>query len=375
MYIVISSYVQVDKKHGIDRVVKNIISHLLTQGNCYFYNIKPIYSIEGQEGYFILDSLDEKSRPDRCSQHKKLTINVIKASDVILLGLDRVLNSDILNFGILRDFKKKGVRLWFHFHDLMFYTNPEWFQSEKVTVQKSFLALLSEADGVLCVSEAVRKDLKLYLNKINKGSIPTRKYYLGSDFNNQPLSTFNPSTKVNNTNEKSSDRQNILVMVATLNQRKGHKEVLSACRTLWEHGENFKLILVGANDFASQTIVDQIHDLQRQNYPLVRYERATDTDLAKIYQISDVLLMASYAEGFGLPIVEAAQYGCHLLLRDIPVFREIGGEDAYYFSEEKSLRKGILQALEMCKKQPFVTSVKIKSWQSCAQLLCKELSY
>ena len=42
--------------------------------------------------------------------------------------------------------------------------------------------------------------------------------------------------------------------------------------------------------------------------------------------------MASEAEGFGLPLVEAAQHGIPLLVRDIEVFREIAGAHASYFA-------------------------------------------
>ena len=36
--------------------------------------------------------------------------------------------------------------------------------------------------------------------------------------------------------------------------------------------------------------------------------------------------------GFGLPLIEAAQRGLSILARDIPVFREVAGTHASYFS-------------------------------------------
>jgi glycosyltransferase involved in cell wall biosynthesis len=43
------------------------------------------------------------------------------------------------------------------------------------------------------------------------------------------------------------------------------------------------------------------------------------------------LIAASYDEGFGLPLIEAAHYGLPILARDIPVFREVAGNHATYF--------------------------------------------
>jgi glycosyltransferase involved in cell wall biosynthesis len=37
------------------------------------------------------------------------------------------------------------------------------------------------------------------------------------------------------------------------------------------------------------------------------------------------------AKALGLPIIEAAQHGLPIVLRDIPVFREVAGEAGFYF--------------------------------------------
>jgi len=46
--------------------------------------------------------------------------------------------------------------------------------------------------------------------------------------------------------------------------------------------------------------------------------------------------MASIREGFGLPIIEAARHKLPIIARDIPIFREIAGDSAYYFPNDKS---------------------------------------
>jgi len=43
-------------------------------------------------------------------------------------------------------------------------------------------------------------------------------------------------------------------------------------------------------------------------------------------------------EGFGLPLIEAAAHGLPVIARDLPVFREVGGEHAWYFSGNNALR-------------------------------------
>jgi hypothetical protein len=58
----------------------------------------------------------------------------------------------------------------------------------------------------------------------------------------------------------------------------------------------------------------------------------SDEYLEKIYAASTCLIAASEGEGFGLPLIEAAQHKLPIIARDIPVFKEVAGEHAFYFS-------------------------------------------
>lgn len=54
-------------------------------------------------------------------------------------------------------------------------------------------------------------------------------------------------------------------------------------------------------------------------------------DVADLYRISDVVLMPSGAEGFGLPVLEAAVARVPLVCADIPVLHEVGGDELFTF--------------------------------------------
>jgi glycosyltransferase involved in cell wall biosynthesis len=53
-------------------------------------------------------------------------------------------------------------------------------------------------------------------------------------------------------------------------------------------------------------------------------------DLVSLMQGAVALLQPSSDEGFGLPALEAAACGCPVLASDIPVFREVLDDAAYY---------------------------------------------
>jgi glycosyltransferase involved in cell wall biosynthesis len=56
----------------------------------------------------------------------------------------------------------------------------------------------------------------------------------------------------------------------------------------------------------------------------------TAEELAVVYRRATLLLLPSETEGFGLPIAEAMACGTPVLVSDLPVLREVGGEAADY---------------------------------------------
>ncbi len=56
-----------------------------------------------------------------------------------------------------------------------------------------------------------------------------------------------------------------------------------------------------------------------------------DHDKASLIAEAHGLIMPSFAEGFGVPIIEALAANTPVLCSDIPVFREVAGELADYF--------------------------------------------
>jgi glycosyltransferase involved in cell wall biosynthesis len=79
-------------------------------------------------------------------------------------------------------------------------------------------------------------------------------------------------------------------------------------------------------------LVQRLRNHSERGKRLIWHENASDQGLRELYERASGLLMASEGEGFGLPLVEIARYGKPILVRDIPVFREIIGVHAQYFA-------------------------------------------
>lgn len=81
-----------------------------------------------------------------------------------------------------------------------------------------------------------------------------------------------------------------------------------------------------------------------------------DATLQQYVAQAEAMVFPSLYEGFGLPPLEALAAGTTILVSDIPVMREVCGEDAVYFDprDEKSLADEILCLSEMkrdCKRE------------------------
>ena len=71
--------------------------------------------------------------------------------------------------------------------------------------------------------------------------------------------------------------------------------------------------------------------------------------VAELYRLADVLFFPSSQEGFGLPILEAGLARVPVVLSDIPIFREVGGEDVSVFGLQdppEAIADAILAALD-----------------------------
>jgi glycosyltransferase involved in cell wall biosynthesis len=123
----------------------------------------------------------------------------------------------------------------------------------------------------------------------------------------------------------------VFLMVGTIEPRKGHRVALAAFDALWRQGIEARLAIVGRRGWFEEAIVAQIRNHAEFGARLFWFDDVDDGELSYLYDHARALILPSYAEGFGLPIVEAARRGRTVICSDIPVFREVGRDGAVYF--------------------------------------------
>ena len=185
-------------------------------------------------------------------------------------------------------------------------------------------SILEFSDIVFTISETVKKKvIKEFKNKINKKFI-IKSVVLGSDFQR-----FKIKKKITKKKTKIS-----FLMVGTIEPRKGHLDIINCFNKIYNNN-NIELNICGKLGWKCEKIKRKLINNSKK-FPYLNFiESPSDYALKRLYNKSQVLIAASYDEGFGLPIVEALRNGLHVIARDIPVFKEVGKNHIYYFPDKK----------------------------------------
>ena len=117
------------------------------------------------------------------------------------------------------------------------------------------------------------------------------------------------------------------VVVGTIEGRKNHLLLLQVWKRLVERlGDAApRLVLVGQRGWEAEGAFALLDRSLALRGVVIERGRCDDRELAGLLKGARALLMPSFAEGFGMPVIEALQLGAPVIASDLAVFREIAG--------------------------------------------------
>jgi alpha-1,2-rhamnosyltransferase len=248
--------------------------------------------------------------------------------DVVVL-LDATWGIDLSHE--LRRARAGGARVWTVVQDLIPINHPDIAPEGLPLLLDAWLRrTIPLSDGLLAISGTVADDVRAYM----RGRIddPSRRcvdsFYLGAGFDVAASGAVDVARMMEVFHCCSDD---VYLVVGTIEPRKDIGRILGAFEQLWAEGSCAALMLFGRAGWRSYDLIDTLHSHPELGKRLFWFEDGSDAELDFAYRHAAALIFASRCEGFGLPLVEAMQYGLPVLVSDIPVFREIGGDYPDFF--------------------------------------------
>jgi glycosyltransferase involved in cell wall biosynthesis len=329
LLIDVSALAGEDLRTGVQRVSRAVLKALIEDPPAG-YRIEPVRA------------LPEGLRYARSYMHSVLGLSGPMAEDAPVeadpgdrfLGLDLAYNTIDLAGQELVALRDRGVRVDFVVYDLLPELRPDCFPAYVPPLHRAWLRSVSAvADGMVCISKTVAGELLEWLDSEppdRVSPLDVGSFGLGADVA-ASLPTRGASREAVEAQAFVAARPTFL-MVGTVEPRKGHAQTLAAFERLWKSGADCGLLIVGKEGWDTTELMTRLRVHPERGRRLLWLERATDEVLLRLYESASALLAASEGEGFGLPLVEAAQYGLPVIARDIPVFREVAGDHAFYFA-------------------------------------------
>ncbi len=291
----------------------------------------------------------------------------------IFLGLDLATHIVPFRARDLRRWQARGVQLVFVVYDLLPALYPHWFSNKsRRNYMRWINVVLRQADQVICIAEAVKRDLEGWI-----------KTDLGTRARNPRMAVIRLSGDISASNPSKGlpdDAQATfawiaaaptILMVGTLEPRKGYDQALAAFERLWSANDvtPTRLLIVGRPGWMTQQLQHQIRRHADFGQRLIWIDNASDEYLEELYSRCCGLLFTSRAEGFGLPLIEAATHGKPSLVRDLPVFREFAPPGVTFFATADSdeLAAAILRWVgKITTQPPNVAPPNLVSWRMAA---------
>ena len=337
---------------GIQRVCRRLAEEGLAAG------LFVPTAIEGGELY-ALDAADGKTRVD------------VKPDDVFVV-LDTFWDPIDEYVAFITGIRARGVLVATCFYDIVPSLHPEICALDFGPIFTAYLERIYEiSDICFAISKATLDDLIEVLSRSGQYDLSKKKFFffhLGADFTAADIG----QAVTNSASPPVRAAERMFLSVGTIEPKKGYHLTLDAFDMLWAAEHDVALTIIGKYGWGAESVQARIEAHPQLGKKLFWLRNSPDDVLEAAYRTCYCFIQASVAEGFGIPVIEAAKHEVPIIASDIDVFKEIGGDRLVYFESENaaSLRETILAVLT---DRPVPRAWPILSWGASLSALQQHL--
>ena len=247
-------------------------------------------------------------------------------------------------------------------HDLSPLEHPEWFRKKFALWYRLFLPMLARrVQVVFTPSESVKQKVLKQLNVKRVIITP----------NGVDTTIFHPEA----CQQTYEFPKKYILFVGSLQPRKNLAGLMQAWHMIKDDFKDTWLVIAGEAGHVFRVVKffgdERIH--------FVNY--VSEIDLPGLYAHAEALVLPSFDEGFGLPVIEAMACGTPVIVSNGGALPEVVGNAGLIFDLSK--RNDLTQAIRGCLsdynlrlslKEKGLTRIKNFSWQQTAELIWKTLN-
>lgn len=375
IFIDIGSLVCGDNQTGIHRLVKSVATCASRMQRYEGRRLSLVYASKYRTGYWHAFRYERQALGREGLPEEDRAI-AFKKGD-IFFELDWNMKLTPIQRPFYARMAAAGVHVFFNIYDIIPLQLNDLYSLKNQRAFENWLMEASRYTGVLCNSRAVADEYREWREKKRlPADFVIRWFHLGADIENS-----HPSRGLPDSAREALEAMRTsvsILMVSALHPRKAYAQALEAFELLWNAGHDVRLIIAGKDDPHSGGMAGRLRSHPEQGRRLVWLDNISDEYLDLVYKACSAVLFASRAEGFGLAVWEGARYGKPLILRDLPVFRELAGENALYFSglEPRDLAEGIERWLRL-RAEGMVrdsAAIPIQTWEESTRRMLERLT-
>lgn len=226
--------------------------------------------------------------------------------------------------GYVSMLRSQRVRPIFMVHDLIPLTHPQFCREGE---QHRHLARLrnavSVAQGLIFNSEATKYELCQLCDAQGWRMPPSTVALLAPE-----LPPFISGPRM--------QKYPYFVFVSTIEPRKNHLMLLKVWEKLALQFPDTvpHLVIIGQRGWGFEEVARLLAESAVLQGLVIEIPHCSDADLVQYLHDAQALLFPSFAEGYGMPVVEALAHGVPVIANNLPVFREFAGEIPEYVAIE-----------------------------------------
>jgi glycosyltransferase involved in cell wall biosynthesis len=253
-----------------------------------------------------------------------------------------------------------------YIHDVLFLDHPEYYTSGEVAYFKQMTRFAAKADKIITISQSEKKRM-LQHNVLASSNIEVVYHGINEKF--KPLATYQLDA-IEALEDKYGLPEKYLLYVGRVNIRKNLITLVQSLALLKQH--NIKLVIAGKRAGAYPELDACIAKNNLQN-DIIFTGHIPEDDLYLLYARATVFCFPSYAEGFGLPPLEAMQCGVPVVVSNRTAMPEVCGQAVLYTdpddAEKMAAQIDLLltdEALYHLKAKQGIAQARKFSWKKAA---------